>query len=297
MKSSIKCIVLLWFMMLAVTDNCCSQNISCKDDIYTLSVGDMSFSVSSKTGGRIISFKKGGCELLTSDSIHPVYYGATLWLSPQSAFWPPYPTLDKLPYNISVADDKLCMVSRTDDGIRVTKEFSISKKDTAIYIRYKVENISGQILKLALWDVARVFGGLSFFPVGEDNDEINRSDIPDSYIENGVLWFPFTQKENEKGQKLFSTASEGWIAHYYNNLLFVKCFPDIRVSEIPPEQGEAEIYVAPEGKYLELENHGCYTSLAPNESVEYNQKWFLISLDQGKSKQKLLQIVRQLNKK
>ena len=38
--------------------------------------------------------------------------------------------------------------------------------------------------------------------------------------------------------------------------LFVKCFPDIRPDEAPPGQGEVEIFVAPKGRYLELENHG-----------------------------------------
>lgn len=295
-KNNIGHIVLLWLITLVVTDNCYSQAIIFKDDIYTLSIGDLSFSVSAQIGGRIVSFCRGNSELLTSDSIHPVYYGATFWLSPQSAYWPPYPSVDKLPYNASVADKKLRMVSRADGNIRITKEFSISENDTAIYVRYKVENISEKIRKLAPWDVARVFGGLSFFPVGKSNEEINRSDISDTYIENGILWFPFIQKGNKKGQKLFNTAGGGWMAHYYKNSLFVKCFPDIQVSEIPPEQGEVEIYVAPEGTYIELENHGQYVTLAPDEFVEYNQKWFLISLKQEKNEEELLRIVRKLNK-
>lgn len=285
-------------MILAVVKDCNSQTISRDGEIYKLSIGDLSFCVSSEAGGRIVSFSRGGCELLASDSIHPIYYGATFWLSPQSDYWPPYPTVDKLPYKATVSDNTLRMQSQTDKaGIRITKEFSVSPSDSAIYIKYRIDNISGQALRLAPWNVVRVFGGLSFFAMGENNEDINKSDIPGTYIKNGVVWFPFTQRNNEKGQKLFNTAKDGWMAHYYKQLLFVNCFPDIKIQEIPPKQGEVEIFVAPKGAYLELENHGRYSSLAPNESVEYNQKCFLISPGQGKTKEELLRIVEQLDKK
>lgn len=300
MKSNDKInIVFLWFMIFTVANNCYSQIINPNEDIYSLSLCDLSLSVSSKNGGRIVSFRRASDELLTSQKTDSVYYGATFWLSPQSDYWPVYPTVDKLPYKIiSATDNKICMVSQTDgNNIRITKEFSVSESDTAIFISYKIENTSRQTRKLAPWDVSRVFGGLSFFPVGENDKMINKPGIPDACIEDGMLWYTFEQKENMPAQKLFNTAQNGWLAHYYKGLLFVKCFPDIQPCDIPSGQGEVEIFVASEGRYIELENHGQYVSLIPGESVIYNQKWFLIYPGQGKTKEELLNIVNSLNKK
>jgi hypothetical protein len=131
--------------------------------------------------------------------------------------------------------------------------------------------------------------------VGEDI-EINKSDVEGAYEKNGIMWYPFTNGLNEKGQKLFPTAHGGWLAHYYNHLLFVKCFPDIIPDEMPLGQGEAEIYVAPKGIYLELENHGKYTELLPRQSIQYKQKWFLLETE-SKAEQELLHVIGQLDKK
>lgn len=275
-----------------------NKTIRVRDSICTLSLGDLSLSVSVAKGGRIISFKRGNQELLTSSEIHPVYFGSTFWLSPQSEYWPPYPALDQNPYEIVVENEKARLSSRIDSvaGIRMVKEFSVSRSDTAILIDYLIENISGSSKQLAPWDVTRVPGGFSFFPVGE-NSEQNRSDVDGAYEEKGMMWFPFTRQSNEKGQKLFYTAREGWMAHQYQGLLFVKCFPDIQPEEMPPGQGEAEIYVAPKGLYVELENHGKYVTLQPGESVMYRQKWFLIPLpDNTNHRSSLLTIIKQLNK-
>lgn len=289
--------ILLVFLVPAIAEGCNSRTINYTENVYTLSLGDLSFSVSSESGGRIVSFRRGESELLTTDTINPVYYGATFWLSPQANYWPPCPAIDKLPYEVRTDENQLSMTSQTGDtNICITKEFSISAVDTSIYIKYKIKNTSDEVQKLAPWDVSRVLGGLSFFPVGEKDDKINKSGIAAAYIENGILWFPFVKEENMPAQKLFNTAKGGWMAHYYNNILFVKCFPDIQAKDTPPGQGEVEIFTAPDGKYVELENHGKYISLDPNQSVEYNQKWFLIPAGYGKSKEDLLSIIGNLNK-
>ena len=73
---------------------------------------------------------------------------------------------------------------------------------------------------------------------------MNKSDVTGGYEDKGMVWVPCPDGTNERGQKLFSTAYGGWMAHYYRGLLFVKCFPDIRPDEAPPGQGEVEIFVS-----------------------------------------------------
>lgn len=110
-----------------------------------------------------------------------------------------------------------------------------------------------------------------------------------------MVWVPCPDGTNERGQKLFSTAYGGWMAHYYRGLLFVKCFPDIRPDEAPPGQGEVEIFVAPKGRYLELENHGKYVELQPGESLMYRQKWFLKDVSDKKQSDWIDNLKRQMN--
>lgn len=255
------------------------QRRSCikkQNDVYVLSFADLAFGVSAEKGGRIISFRCGDKELLVSDSVHNKYYGATFWLSPQSDYWPQYQCVDELPYKAEIDGQIFRLVSSPDSisGVSVTKEFSVSEKDSSILVDYSVRNVSRQSKRFAPWDVVRVHGGLSFFPVGEV-DQMNKSDVIGGYEDKGMMWVPCPDGTNERGQKLYSTAYGGWMAHYYKGLLFVKCFPDIKPDEVPSGQGEVEIFVAPKGRYLELENHGKYTELQPGESLVYRQKWLL----------------------
>jgi hypothetical protein len=272
------------------------SRIEKQDDVYVLSFANLSFSVSAGKGGRIVSFKCEDRELLTSDSVHSKYYGATFWLSPQSEYWPQYQCVDELSYQAEIDKQILRLVSPPDSisGVSVTKEFSISERDSSILIHYSVRNVSRQLKRLAPWDVTRVYGGLSFFPVGE-TDQMNKSDVTGGYEDKGMVWVPCPDGTNERGQKLFSTAYGGWMAHYYRGLLFVKCFPDIRPDEAPPGQGEVEIFVAPKGRYLELENHGKYVELQPGESLMYRQKWFLKDVSDKKQSDWIDNLKRQMN--
>jgi len=271
-----------------------------ENGLYTLSLGTLKFSVSAKTGGRIVSFQRNGKEILTNADIHPVYYGGTFWLSPQNNYWPQYSSIDKLPYEAKIIKDKIRLTSPLDtvSGIKVVKDFSISAKDTSVLLEYTIENISNKIKQLAPWDVTRVFGGLTFFPKGEKELAI-KSDLKNTKLDKNILWFEYNPDSLVTKQKLFSTNKEGWIAHFYENLLFIKYFPRIKFDQIPPQQGETEIFSAPHGTYIELENHGKYTKLSPGEKMKYSQRWVLIQLDESNEKRRnqLLQIVNSVSKK
>lgn len=249
--------------------------------IYMLTVGENTFSVSAQTGGRIISFTCKGKELLLPSSVHDVNYGATLWPSPQCSWgWPPYPVLDTKAYQVAIEGNILTLDSRSDpaSGYRFRKEFSLCPADSSILIEYSIYNRSDQEKKVAAWDVCRTNGGFSFFPVGE------KANLPVSTLrgvtqQDGILWYRFCKDSLPEAQKLFSTACEGWLAHLVDGLLFIKKFPDTELSELSPEQGEVEIFAQKNGLYIELENHGTYTTLKPGEHLTYKETWFLREAD------------------
>jgi len=291
--------LILFFVLHISSCKLTAQRISEENGVYTLTKGDLSFSVSSETGGRIVSFKRAGHELLTTEKIHPIYYGATLWPSPQRFFWPPSSILDKEPYSVEINGNTLRLTSKQDSikGFRFIKEFTISEKDTAILTNYTIENISDTIQSVAAWDVARVSGGITFFPVKDKELEGLNSNLEFVSEEDGVIWYTFSENPTKRGQKLFATTSEGWLAHLQDNLLFIKVFPMTEVDDLPVLHGEVEIFLSPNSSYVELESHDKYTRLQKGESLSYRQKWFLNFLSEDKlDKKELLMIVReQLN--
>lgn len=286
-------------MTLVVYDNQPpSVTVTVDDGLYVFRYDDNTFTVSAKTGGRIVSYTCQGKELLTPSSVHDQNYGATLWPSPQSEWgWPPYPVLDVEPYEATLVKDTLLLVSKPDtaSGYLFKKKFYITPEDGAVNIVYSITNISDDTKQVAAWDVLRTAGNISFFPVDE---MLPSSNLKGVTIENGILWYAFDPDLVPKSQKLFATAKDGWLAHACNGMLFIKTFPDIPTSSLPPNQGEVEIYAHDQGLYIELENHGTYTTLKPGETLEYPQKWYLMAINDTDNHEALLQMVHErLDKK
>lgn len=252
------------------------KEISENAGVYTLTKGDLSFSVSASEGGRIVSFKRSGKEILLQKDVHPKYYGSTLWLSPQCDFWPQPTVLDSEPYQAEIDGKILRLTSRKDSvsGFHFTKEFSLSK-DTAVIINYSIENISDTVKYVAPWDVTRVKGGITFFRLKDLDLDNLKSDLNHVSIKNDTLWYTYSPDSIKRGQKLFATTRNGRLIHYYDKLLFIKKFPTVDKSELPKLQGEVEIFLAPNSLYVELENHGKYTKLEKGESLSYRQEWRL----------------------
>jgi hypothetical protein len=250
-----------------------AQNISKIDSIYTLSLGDLVFKVNANYGGRIISFQRGGRELLLQNDVNPIYFGATLWVSPQKNFWPPSLILDREPYRPEIKNKTLRLTSKNDtiSGLRIIKEFSISKKDTSILINYMIRNISNKTQQVAAWEVTRIPGGISTFFI----DEMLKSDLKNVVIKDNLLTFTFTPDTTANRQKLFATVKKGYLTHQYNDLLFIKKFPEVSKENLPPSHGAVEIYADPIGLYLELENHGKCTVLKTGEQLHYTQQCLL----------------------
>ncbi len=270
----------------------CSAPVLC-----TLSVGDLSFTVAPREGGKIVSFRLKGQEMLVPDSVHPIYYGSTLWISPQSEYWPQYPEVDRLPYEAQCRPGKIRLTGRVDpvNGIQVIKEFTAVPADTSIALCYTIRNEAAQTKKLAAWEVTRVFDGFSFFPIATAGVAA-ATDLEGYTVEDGLLSFFPPAHASKKGQKLFAAAQCGWSAYYYKGVLFLKSFPEVAGASVPPGQGAVEIYRAPNGSYLELETHGAYTELPPGGTLQYRQRWTLRAAD-GKSKKGLRYLAEHLHQK
>ncbi|HEX3007700.1 MAG TPA: DUF4380 domain-containing protein [Bacteroidales bacterium] len=230
-------------------------------------------------GARIVMLRYYGQELLCSPTVNEENFGSTFWPSPQSDWgWPPIATLDKLPYSITMNGTEIQYYSKPDkkSGLQVGKFFRINPADSSFVINYIIKNISQEDKLVAPWEVTRrIAGGMCFFPAGPDSVMMKKSNLPGVTVKDGIVWFDYDSAKITADSKLYAFASGGWLANVKDSILFLKTFADINDSQLPPGQGEIEIYANKEKQYVELENHGEYTSLFPGDSLTYNMNWIL----------------------
>lgn len=249
---------------------------------YVLRSRDLTVEIDPNIGGRITSYKLGDVDVLLHKTINKENYGSTLWPSPQNWPWPPSSVLDRMAYASNIQGDTLHLHSYPDPvtGLRFSKSFWIDKEKQALTINYFITNISTNPISVGPWEVTRVpYGGICFFP----SDSL--IDPPQSNLlatqSKGITWFKHNVNNAESAQKYFGGAKLGWLAHVNSGVIFVKTFPDIDITKIAPGQGEVEIYANKSNTYLELENHGAFSTLKPGESLSYPTRWYLKSLNPG----------------
>jgi hypothetical protein len=245
---------------------------------YIIQLADTRLSIDPMTGARITEFSLGGHNLLTGPDVDPDNWGATFWPSPQARWnWPPVPEIDTQPYSATIAADSVELTSAP--GVRarvqVVKHIRALNPEAAVECTYVLTNIDTSPVSWSPWEISRVApGGISFFPTGS-NTVTNALSVQNS---NGITWYQHDPSSVAMGgQKLTADGSEGWLAHLSGNLLFVKQFDDVPVTEqAPAPEAEIGIYAAP--NYVELEPQGPYTQLAPGASITWVVRWYVRQL-------------------
>ena len=249
------------------------------DSLHTISLGEYQATIDAQASARVISFQYQGQEVLTGKEVHPFNYGSTLWPSPQSEWhWPPPVQLDGEPYGFVQEAEKLVFISKKDihTGLQFSKKYHFEESDSSFVLEYSVKNLNDSARHAALWEVTRSVGGLSFFPKAEESAGIKSfAPLKSVTTVDDIIWYRFNRDSVDRAQKLYENGSEGWLAHIRGRLIFVKKFGDTSKSDLPPGQGEVEIYVHKDASYIELENHGKYVLLQPGESMSYTVKWYM----------------------
>lgn len=285
----------------------CSQKKPAKYEftehtIHYLRVPKKVLSVDQNYGARIVSLKYYGKELLSQSTVNEENFGSTFWTSPQEDWgWPPINAFDKMPYTLNMNGSELQFYSEPDEktGFQVAKYFKLGAIDSSFIITYVIKNITDADKSVAAWEVTRrIAGGISFFPASPDSAVMKKSTLPGVSVKDGIVWFDYDSSKIVSDCKLFALASEGWLANVKDSVLFLKTFTDIPDSQLPPGQGEIEIYANKEKQYIELENHGEYTSLFPGDSLTYKMKWIIKTIpkniDKSAGSEELVNWVRKV---
>ncbi len=276
-----------------------------KGTVYSYAFGDTVFAVDAAKAGRIVTFSLGGKNILTAaKDAGDNNWGSTFWTSPQSDWnWPPPSEMDPDPYTAKLDDGKLVVSGRPIPalGLAVSKGFSVDAQAGAVSIEYGIANHGKEARRVAPWEISRVAaGGLTCFPMGDGNPSKGFQELLPLQIEGGIAWFPYQAEDIVGDRKVFADGHEGWIAHVDGELLLVKEFRDTPLAQAAPGEAEIEIYADAGHTYVEVENQGPYTHLAPGSNLRWTVRWFLRKLDPSVKAQvgsaALLGVVRALVK-
>lgn len=258
---------------------------------YVLEFGDLYFEVNAAVGARVIDFHLKGAtnstNLLTGASINAINYGSTFWPSPQTWMWPPTDSIAEIndgEYTATVVSPSVTMVGSTNanTGLSITKKFTADLAKSAVVIDYTMTvNAAGK--SYAPWEITRVFKrGITFYPTGTQPGVPGGSfPIIPTTTGAGCTWFDAADATSAD-QKIHADGGPGgWLAHVDGDVLLVKKFGDIPVSQQAPDEGEIEIYVSGTQNYIEIEQQGPYGPIAMGESKTWTVTWYARKLPPG----------------
>ncbi|MEV6640064.1 DUF4380 domain-containing protein [Amycolatopsis sp. NPDC051371] len=263
--------------------------------------GDLRLGLVPELGGRLLSLRHRGVELLWRNAdlvdgdLHSDYtpnsgrmgdwvnYGGDkTWPAPQG--WdgpdqwpgPPDPILDSGPYAVTADGDTVTMTSAPDPrtGLRLTRAFTIL--DDGYRLDLRAENVSERQVRWALWNVTQLPGG------GPVTAGLRRPDVvalvagtgtPEYTVDGDRLVVP----AQDVVGKLGVPGSSGWVTYGALTLSF-----DVDpAGEYPDEGSPLEIWLEhplpsplaelgdldPPARIVELEVLGPLTTLDPGASM------------------------------
>ena len=246
---------------------------------FVFEFGAISFEVDPTLGGRVTSLRFAGTELLTGPELEPVNYGSTFWPSPQSVwFWPPPPEWDSAPYAVAIQGASLVLSGAPNQalGLSAKKTFTAEPERDAMIVEYAIENHGSAEARVAAWEITRVFPrGVSFYPAASAPYPNIDLALPVTTTTDGVTFLEYDPAKVTGHEKLLADGAEGWLAHATDGVLLLKTFDDIPRDQAAPGEGEIEIYLDGQKRYLEVEQQGAYTTLAPGQSLIWTVRWHL----------------------
>ena len=237
---------------------------------YRIESGPIAVEVDPYDGGRILEFSLEGRSVIVPMGESPEAYASSFWPSPQGAWiWPPPPEFDKLPWKVDVNGNALKLSSATSEKLHFSAEQRILILDgkNALSVEFKITNHDSAPHKVAPWQNTRVRPkGITFYPSSEPT--YTQSSLKLTPV-NGVSWYTHVPATVKDSLKSYADGHEGWMAQVDGDLLFVKVFPDVARDAQAPEEGEIVIYVDHAGHFVEMEQQGAYTELAPGASLTW----------------------------
>jgi hypothetical protein len=268
-------------------------------ELYTLHLGDLKMVVDGARGARITEFSLSGTNALVirDDSAN---YGSTYWPSPQSSWcaagtgcWPAPAEIDTQAYtgaidgtnSIQLTSGVASLGGFADSAIVVGKKFSPAPEHGAVDVTYTLTNTSTSVsVSLAPWQVTRVAaGGLTFFGQGSGDVTYAADSDPVFALTEaaGNRWYSWATVDHDS--KAFADGT-GWVAQVTTHaLFFVLASPDVQPADAAPGEAEMELFTNRDSVYVEVEQQGAWTTLAPGAVSTWTVRWKLRPMPTGAS--------------
>lgn len=264
--------------------------------------GKLCLTIKADLGGRFSQLTHDGVPLLSGPEVNPDNWGATFWTSPQSDWgWPPLAMVDSEPYTVKTTPREVLLRSgevKLGAGTFVVEKHVMALTGGVIDVRYVIDNVGREALRIAAWEISRVLpGGLTFFPTGErelspiephGRLELEKSE-GSSFFDHGAFTVGHSTKVHADGR-------EGWLAHLAGNRLLLKTFRDSTPDEQAPGEGEVEIFANLDGRYVEVEVQGPYVSIDKGASSSFvvRTQVAVVSDAVAQSRRELVKVARSL---
>jgi hypothetical protein len=264
---------------------------------YKLTNGIIDLIITSDVGPRIIYLGfVGSNNLLRTESTQlgkinqeewMSFGGHRLWHTPEDTRRTYYP--DSLPINISENSDivRITQYVEPTTGIEKSITVQLDKTRALVKLDHKLTNRGIWPIETSAWAITVMAqGGKAILPLPP------RGSHPEFLLPtNSLALWPYTDfsdprwkfnfrnlflqqdPEINEPQKIGIFSTDGWLAYINNKELFIK-LTQVNPKEKYPDFG-SNLEVFTNSKILELESLSPMTLIAPNESINHTEVWYL----------------------
>jgi len=267
------------------------------DNCYKLSNGIIELIMTSDVGLRIIYagfigsknlFKTESSQLgKINQKMWMSFGGHRLWHTPEDSMRTYYP--DSQPIEITEDNDIVRLTQYIEPTTGVEKSISIHLDKTRALVKldHKLTNRGIWPIETSAWAITVMAqGGTAILPLPP------RGSHPDFLLPTSTLsLWPYTDLSDprwrfgyryiflqqdpsiEIPQKLGIFSSDGWLAYLNDNELFIKLAQTTAKGKYPDLGSNLEVFT--NSKILELESLSPMTNIAPGESIEHTEVWYM----------------------
>lgn len=264
---------------------------------YKLTNGIIELIVTSDVGPRIISLGfVGSNNMLRTESSQlgktnqeewMSFGGHRLWHTPEDKKRTYYP--DSLPIEILEKNDIVRLKQYVEPTTGIEKSITIHLDNTRAIVKldHKLTNYGIWPIETSAWAITVMAqGGKAILPLPP------RGSHPDFLLPtNSLALWPYTDLSDPRWkfefrniflqqdpafkapQKIGVFSTDGWLAYINNNELFIK-LTQVNLKGNYPDFG-SNLEVFTNSKILELESLSPITRIAPNESINHTEVWFM----------------------
>jgi hypothetical protein len=209
--------------------------------------------------------------------------GHRLWHAPEAM---PRTYIPDTPVTVTQIPEGVLLESQTEpgSGIRKQIEIQLSANQPCVTLTHSLTNDGMWSVELAPWAITQFrLGGTVILPMPVGNVDSagllhNRqfslwpySHIDDPRLELGDQFILFNANAVLPPFKIGYFNTSGWLAYWWDGILFRKTFEAQKTPTYPDNNCNAEMYC--NDQFVELESLGPLTGLAPGASITHVEKW------------------------